>query len=1244
MSQDEVGIKVRVDASELEKLSPGQIIQRVVEGMNNDDGSTGTMPAGAPNYAPKVPAPYSQNYSQGTMPPMGSNPGQSPYGASGPSVPGSYGTAPSPLGPPAGYYAPPPPGQERYSEGTIPPTGSNVGGQFGTVNVAVMTVHAATVNLTAGNLVVNGGAGFGAASAGSAGGGGGTGQGTYDSGFMPGAGAFAPAPPGAQGAGGGAGGGNGGGPPFRFQPGDNPLPVPDSGGGFLNNVLRHPTLGGAFNALLGELPLGPSAAIGAMGGLAAYGVNAAYAYQRPSFEIELQQKTTQLMGNWVNPSILGAQQDAARLRGQMGMEHALLAPFNAVTFGMADHLYGMSRGQYLEDRIATTEASGSTEAQIKMLAGLSGSPWGALKGQYQRTGEYDTPLGTLAKNSLPAYVGVRLAAKQLGNFVFPGFDPISFITHDKMTETRTEYDEDKTKHIGAQLAMRQISLAAGRGEQDGYLTNPVAFGAKYGSTLDKFTDQGLERSYGALFNAQYNDRSQIDQYRHGEEIDSPGNVRRVAEIAASRGQDVTVFQPELVRTGQADYYEELKRRRERMLLAQNKYDVAGSGAAEASAKLRELSVTGANYNVLNRQIEAEKPFLQAQIKAKQTELDYAQLEPDRARLRGEIAGLHATVAGFPATEAGNTFGQRGMELGAREQGAQLGFEKLLNSGADEHTLAGAFQARRAAEMSQANLLREQVATKNIYSDAQKDVMRAEIQRHEYNVRVGLGREQADTNLSFAESRAGLTSAGASFAATRAELFGNSTDLRESGAENLKAISEQLRAVEQRIQSGNLRLDELNRLQARAVSLQESQVQISTETARAAAQMDVNVARSKEAIAGQAQSRALMLGSGGMAAYDTASKMTGLAGASLSAAQRDVDLLVSQHTDPNSLKMLAAQDQLESAKTKQSQSILELARTPFPLELTQSDKRQEFTLSMLSRTFAPMGNIRGALGGLMGNAQKELETLHSMEVEAERTGKFEGPEGPKLRAEFEDRRMEVGNRAIGFQQQLEQGWSDRLISSVVNAPSSTSYIDRSFTMHEAAGFLGGITPQFGFTNTRDRDRFLFRGPRIANSLVGNITQPGAFGDTAMSGYHQRQASPTFFGVPATSPPTGSHVGAKGVPSYYFDPHTGKTEQVHWDDEAQPYRGLGHPDAVPHANHPMMGPGVQHYDMRSVPPSMMPHTGMRQGGSGDSNEIVVRVIIQNQQGNTLASQAKVIHDLGNGALNFAMNPHAAAAPRL
>ena len=336
------------------------------------------------------------------------------------------------------------------------------------------------------------------------------------------------------------------------------------------------------------------------------------------------------------------------------------------------------------------------------------------------------------------------------------------------------------------------------------------------------------------------------------------------------------------------------------------------------------------------------------------------------------------------------------------------------------------------------------------------------------------------------------------ATQNAGLFGNDADITQAGSQTAGGIAQQLRAVQSYLARGNLTLEEQLRLQAQIVELKQRELVTVTETARQAQDQRIAVAAGQTDIASTGLSRSYLLGAGGPGSYGAASNIANLSAASRREAENKVALLRSQGVDENNMAMIDARRQLEGAKYAESQSIVSLGNIPQPLALTQGQRRGEFTLGMLTRTYASFGDIRGTIGGLMNNAGEQMKNLRAEEAKAEREGRFNGPEGAALRAQFENRRMEVGNQLIGYQQELESGWQDRLVSQVYNQPGSFNFVASQFTRAESAKFMGAMSPAFGFTDPKDRDRFMFRGPRLASSIIGNISRPEGFTETAMSG--------------------------------------------------------------------------------------------------------------------------------------------------
>lgn len=92
-------------------------------------------------------------------------------------------------------------------------------------------------------------------------------------------------------------------------------------------------------------------------------------------------------------------------------------------------------------------------------------------------------------------------------------------------------------------------------------------------------------------------------------------------------------------------------------------------------------------------------------------------------------------------------------------------------------------------------------------------------------------------------------------------------------------------------------------------------------------------------------------------------------------------------------------------------------------------------------------------------------------------------------------FQLGSQAVSVQQQLMQGWTGRLISSTFNAPGTETFVASQFTRLEAARFLGGMVPAFGFVNEADRNAW-FNWGQLSQYEYGLMGQPGGIARTGL----------------------------------------------------------------------------------------------------------------------------------------------------
>jgi hypothetical protein len=331
----------------------------------------------------------------------------------------------------------------------------------------------------------------------------------------------------------------------------------------------------------------------------------------------------------------------------------------------------------------------------------------------------------------------------------------------------------------------------------------------------------------------------------------------------------------------------------------------------------------------------------------------------------------------------------------------------------------------------------------------------------------------------------------------AQLFGAPLAQYQAGMGQVGLIQKQQEFANwQLANAGTLGLSQTEQLQLQRelVDLKRQEVAVTQQVIRSYYSMSTSIASTERGIAQTQQGRATITGIGGTAAVPYWEQSMKKGHEEIDAIDREIKARIDQGQDPNSPEIVALKAKREVALTNLEQTRGGIANTPMPYEFRMAQRGTEFAFNVMSRTYLPWGNQRGALVGLMGYAGQELQTINDLEKKARQSGEWQ----PWMEEAFQQRRIDVGNRMVGYQQQYESGFMDRLISSVYNAPQSMAFVASRFTQMEAAPFMQMMGPAWGFSSTATRDFYRDRYPRLANSLIGQLQKPEGFISTGMSG--------------------------------------------------------------------------------------------------------------------------------------------------
>lgn len=190
----------------------------------------------------------------------------------------------------------------------------------------------------------------------------------------------------------------------------------------------------------------------------------------------------------------------------------------------------------------------------------------------------------------------------------------------------------------------------------------------------------------------------------------------------------------------------------------------------------------------------------------------------------------------------------------------------------------------------------------------------------------------------------------------------------------------------------------------------------------------------------------------------------------------------------------AQAQIATLQSQAIQQAVGAAVLPMPYAFETQRGNLQTALQLMRTTFASWGDIRGTTAQLL---RTEIEGLRMLEQHYRAVLPTLPPEA---RSAAENAFRQQYNAALmriaGIQQQLEQGWMDRLISQQFNLGGNADLIAAEFTRREAALLYGIAPPAFG--GTREQTRYWRETlPSLYSSLLGRIGTPEGMLETGVA---------------------------------------------------------------------------------------------------------------------------------------------------
>lgn len=549
---------------------------------------------------------------------------------------------------------------------------------------------------------------------------------------------------------------------------------------------------------------------------------------------------------------------------------------------------------------------------------------------------------------------------------------------------------------------------------------------------------------------------------------------------------------------------------------QNRISLAGYGVQTAGGYTSERIALGAGgsevVGLIGRQIGAQSDLvelLQGSLSRAQSMAGTPEGDRQIAEIRMQVQSALTELAQLRRSQVETGFQRRSALIGADEARGQIRTSRAMYLGGGEAGIIDAMGFQGTQARRRAGLYGE-MSRSEFYSPEERAGFAMQSEQALNTALIELPRQIGQLRISLEQGRIGIAGAGAGMFSSMAELYGGRSDVLAGGIGQAGIIQRQMGLVNFQIQSAR----ELRLTPQEELSLRQQQIDLQRQLNTSLEEMrrrflDAGVAATRfqeGMIQAHGSMRMNFFGAGGGEAAGLQGENLGAARSTLAAARQRFNAVANLPRD-NPYRMQAEREMHEAEMGVQG-NLQGFASLPFSVDLERQRMAGSFVLNNMGRSFLPFGNIRGTLENMMGNVRSRGRELGAMQrsAMAELDSMDLSPEDRARRRsvllrDFESRRYGLASEALGYQGQMEQGWQERLISQAVNMPSRAGFVASQFTRREAAPFLQTLTGLFGFSGeggAAARDHFLFRGPRMLNSFIGQTQHPMGFLETAMSG--------------------------------------------------------------------------------------------------------------------------------------------------
>lgn len=346
--------------------------------------------------------------------------------------------------------------------------------------------------------------------------------------------------------------------------------------------------------------------------------------------------------------------------------------------------------------------------------------------------------------------------------------------------------------------------------------------------------------------------------------------------------------------------------------------------------------------------------------------------------------------------------------------------------------------------------------------------------------------QVDT-ATISYSQAGRTSALA-----QSQLFGTPGEIAGARREQLKTIDESIAAEKELLKAlgdDKSKIQERLGIETRIIDLQREKLTTEEQIKRDQVAQTVGIFRTQASTIGTYGQMSLTLSG---SEVSTAQRR-----ASISTLQQTLPALRAElaRTVPGTARYAELEGEIANTESSVQSQQLALGQYSPSQSIRQRSIMADTQYNIMTRTFAQFGDVRGAINSKMGLVDEQIAGVRSQYKASLADSSLSPEKRDYLKTQYMQQEAELINQKIGLQQQLESGFTERLIAEVHNAPSRFSGVMAGFTRREASSFMT-VQPFGG--NKEQADYFKNKGRLWYNNVAHAMGTPEGFNSMALSG--------------------------------------------------------------------------------------------------------------------------------------------------